>query len=185
MVPILLAALLAAPTDAVPYAPTLRPGESVRLTFHRGKDPFGKPGRSRRTFRFFGETTAGLRLELDADPTRIVTVPPDAIDRLERKVGKRSRGQGAIRGLSVGFAIGAALAAASGGCDPDAWCIITPEQAALMSGTLFGVIGAAIGAASADERWQTVRRSSTRPHLSFRLGPVPGGGAGAALGFSF
>jgi hypothetical protein len=118
---------------------------------------------------------------------RSVTLELSSIERMERSVGDRSRGDGLVRGLGRGFLVGgvggALLGAASGtpGCTSWDMTCYSREEGALGFSVIFGAAGALVGGfmgmASPGEQWQRVA-------VPARLAVTPTGSGGGAVRLS-
>jgi hypothetical protein len=85
------------------------------------------------------------------------------VERLDVRLGRRSRGAGLVRGMALGLLIGAVPGAVLGyaaGDDPPGWFSFTAEEKAVLMGTLMGTAGTAvggtIGAVKPGSRWHRV-----------------------------
>ncbi len=137
------------------------------------------------------EDTDSLRIAVG---TRVVTVPRNAVARLEFSQAPSGRGRGAARGFALGAAAGAALGFAVGDDDDGGgeFCsfdgcatfgpILPKPMGALIGGAFFGALGAGVGALVAHgERWE----SQPEQRVRFSVGPAPGRGVAARLAIRF
>lgn len=155
------APLAAQARAAAPFAE----GDRVRLDLGRRKETFEVVG--------LAADTLVVRREGFAEPRRI---PLAAIERAERSEGRRSAGQGFLRGAGWGLAGGAVLGAVAGyaGGDDDpspaSWVTFSAESKAAMGAIVFGgiggIVGGVFGAARPGERW-------TRVELAPRVSVLP------------
>jgi hypothetical protein len=190
-------ALAASPVLAE-VAPPAAPGERVRV---RLLDEHGARA-----------VVTGRLLRTDPDSLTVqppkgapVTLPLARLERLERSLGRRSRGRGALHGAAFGLAGGMVVGASAGllagsdarpaACDAPqgdgAWlnaiaCGIrfsAAEKAgigAVAIGAVGAVTGGVVGAIAPGERWQKGKPE----RLRFAVGPQRGGvGASVQLRF--
>lgn len=140
----------------------IAPGEST---------PHEKPADTQR-----GKQVVGQIVKMDGDTLTItlegrstrLTVPRDAIARMDLSRGRRSAGERLFRGAGLGVLVGglggALVGLASGGddCPPhsvDCIGFSTSDRMAIggiLLGTLGSVVGAAVGLGSKGERWEQV-----------------------------
>jgi hypothetical protein len=136
-----------------------------------------------------------------------VAIPLRRLDRLDRSLGRRSAGRGALRGAGLGFASGAVLGALAGAVGSDggsspacnapprgdaqwleaAACGASlgrgPESAtmgAAVLGTAGAVLGGLVGSLAPGERWERTSVEHVRVSIEPRRG-----GVGGAVSFSF
>ena len=153
---------------------------------------------------------------LDADDASVtirsatgdaVVVPLRRLDRLDRSLGRRSAGRGALRGAGLGFASGAVLGALAGAVGSDggsspacnapprgdaqwleaAACgasLGTGAENAVMGAAVMGaagaVVGGLVGSLAPGERWERTSVERVRVSIEPRRG-----GVGAAVRLSF
>ncbi len=98
-----------------------------------------------------------------------LVVPRAEVQRFERSLGRRSRGESALRCAAIGFGIGAALGAGAGALVDDDGFISRGDSVRAASAWLGGLAaaaGAVGGALSPGERWQ--RGTADGPTFSLR-----------------
>jgi hypothetical protein len=192
------AALAAAPT--VPGYAVIDPGTRVRLTFQRDADPLASSrpdAGSPRAGRVVDVGDRTFTVDFDGHP-RPVEVDKASVLRLERSLGRRSRGQSALRaagiGLLAGAVTGAVVGLASGDdqCNPNySFCLFVfsaGEKAAFYGITLgtIGTLGGAVaGAASPSESWEPGAMVFGSPRVGVHLVPAGRRGAGVAVSLGF
>jgi hypothetical protein len=128
---------------------------TVRVT---GEGPRLVPRAGRRIIGFV-VADQDRTLSLRRSDGSTVIVPREAIGKLERSAGRRSRGRNVLWGLLVGAGGGAAMGAATYSCDaPTGWGLcFGPGAAAAAGGILGGGLGAAAGVfVRGQERWSEV-----------------------------
>ena len=153
----------------------VRPGAEVRVTSATASGRF--------VVREMDSETLTLRDSSGA----AVRVPLATVTTLSVSRGRRSAGQGALRGAGLGFAGGAVAGIILGYVDgddpPDTWFSYTSEEKALMYGLLLGVgsgaVGMVVGLASPGEQWESV------PLERVRAGVASDGGLAVAYSIRF
>jgi hypothetical protein len=166
-------------------------GERVRLTLAETRRPAGAASAGVVTGRLL-ELTEASAIVITREGAAPTTVSRTALKRVERSLGRRSRGAGFGRGFLIGLGTGIVSGGLTGlalGSDrprPGAWLDIrfsAKEKAAIL-GTICGlagsVLGGVIGAVAPGERWVEVPQG----RLQLQLAPRPGGGA-VALSLRF
>ena len=162
--------------------PSVETGSRVRIMLARDlaiapreSTPPEKPADTRR-----GKQVVGQIVEMDGDTLTItlegrstrLTVPRDAMARMDLSLGRRSAGERLLKGAGLGVlggALGGALVGLAyggngGDCPPppksvDCIGFSTGDRMAIggiVLGTLGSVVGAAVGLGSKGERWEQV-----------------------------
>jgi len=185
------AALAAAPAAPAPAA--IDPGTRVRLAFARDADPI-TPGRARGTRRAGRVVEVGDRtftVAFDGHP-RPVEVEKASVLRLERSLGRRSRGQSALRAAGIGLLGGAVIGALVGLASGDDECCFlnfSAGEKAVLYGTALGTIGtvggALAGASSPSESWEPGAMVFGSSRVGVHLVPAGRRGAGMAVSLGF
>ena len=174
ILPITGALLIASTAPLLPQA--AEPGTRVRVT----RQPTAGAGRQTGTLQWSSADSLAVQLTTG----EMVTLPWDAVARVERYAGRHSNaGQGAAVGATLGallaggaYAIAAkGSGACSGGFSVDLVCggSIEPELLVASAGlglALGGLFGAGIGAASQGDRWTTVSTPTLRAGLTLHGG---------------
>jgi hypothetical protein len=135
-----------------------------------------RPGR-RLAGRLVNVTDEFVTLEGVAD--RIVTVPRQAVGRMEVRRGGSHRRTGALLGAVTAFVMGYKLGYRAEK-DCGGWCF--PGPAGVGAGLLLAIPGAAAGASlgGATERWEPVSTETLRVGIALRQG---GGTVGVSVRF--
>jgi hypothetical protein len=177
------------------------PGTRVRLTFARDADPL-EPGRkgagARRAGRVVhvGDRTVTMAFDGHA---REVEVETASVVRLERSLGRRSRGKSAGRGAGIGLLAGVAggvlvgLASGDDPCHRDQFlgCFLafSAGEKAAMYGIALGAVGtiggAVAGASRTGERWERGATVFADEHIGVHIVPAGRRGAGVAVSLGF
>lgn len=173
--------------------PSVETGSRVRIELARDlviapaeSIPPEKPADTRR-----GKQVVGQIVEMDGDTLTIalhgrsirLTVPRDAIARMDLSRGRRSAGERLFKGAGIGALVGGlggALLGQTG--DKDSFC--RGSCGALVGGIGFGALGVLVGAAgglaSEGERWEQVPARAVQVSVK----PVARGrGLGLAVSF--
>lgn len=195
------AALAIAP--AAPGTEAIDPGTRVRLTFEGDADPLG-PGRSgARTRRVGRVITVGDRTVTVAfdGHSRPVEFDQASIAGLERSLGGRPRGKGALRGAGIGLVAGVAsgvligMASGDDSCNEDTdyfnFCNLafSAGEKALIYGVALGGVGtiggAIVGASTGSERWERGATVFAKGRVGVHVVRAGRRGAGVAVSLGF
>jgi hypothetical protein len=126
----------------------LDPGSRVRVTSEKGKQ-------TGTLVALDGDTLRYTRLKASS----VTALPRASVVRLERSVGKRpATGRGALIGGLIGGGFGLFLGIAAS-TDDTGWFEVGPGEvaaAAAFTGAIGAGLGALIGAASRQDRWEAV-----------------------------
>lgn len=154
--------------------PSVAPGSRVRIKLARDlviapdeSTPPPKPADTMRVKQFVGQI-----VEMDGETLTIgfhgrstrLTVPRDAIARMDLSRGRRSAGGRLLNGAGIGLLVGglggALIGLVSGDDQSQGFGSFTATEKAALGGIGLGalgfVVGAAVGLASEGERWEQV-----------------------------
>ena len=195
------AALATAPSAPAPEA--IDPGTRVRLTFEGDADPLA-PGRSRARTRRAGRVIAvgdrTVTVAFDGH-SRPVEFDQASVAGLERSLGGRPRGKGALRGAGIGLVAGVAsgvligMASGDDQCNEDTdylnFCNLafSAGEKALIYGVGLGAVGtfggAVAGASWSSERWERGATVFANGRVGVHVVPAGRRGAGVAVSLGF
>jgi len=188
------AALAAAPS--APGHAVIEPGTRVRLTFQRDADPLASSRADdglRRAGRVVDVSDRTFTVAFDGHP-RPVEVDKASVVRLERSLGRRSRGQSAVRAAGIGLLAGAVTGGVVGLASGDDSCtgcffeFSAGEKAAFYGitlGTIGTLVGAVAGASSPSESWEPGTMVFGSSRVGVHLVPAGRRGAGVAVSLGF
>lgn len=175
--------------------PSVAPGSRVRMELARDlviapgeSTPHEKPADTQRGKQVVGQIVEmngdTLTITLEGRSTRL-TVPRDAIARMNLSRGRRSAGARLLRGAGLGVLAGGLVGALVGlASEGDGGSLFSDSDrmaiGGIVLGTLGSVVGAAVGLGSKGERWEQVPARG----LQVTVKPVARG-CGLSLAVSF